>query len=441
MAERIFKALLEDAEIAALLGDVAQARAMVDFEIALAKVEAELGVIPAEAGRAITAALADFQPDLDDLAAGTVAAGVPIPALLAQLRGAVGGAEASFVHWGATSQDVIDTALVLQLRKVLQILRARLARLRAALVRLIDQHPDAVLVARTRFQQALPTMFALKAAGWLAPLQRHQERLRELEPRLMAVQFGGAAGNLAALGERGVEVMDALAAELALASPPMPWHSQRDTLAELASWLALVTGTLGKLGHDLLLMAQNEIGEIREAAGGGSSTMPQKSNPILSEALVTLARRNATLVAGVHQAMLHAHERDGAAWQLEWTILPDMASCTGAALAHAASLAETIVVDEKRMAETLASSGGLLLAEAVSFALCGHMSREEAQALVKHACQTAIASGRDLIAVVGELTDAPIDWPHVRAQAERPLVADCLMRRVLRQVHDSGEDT
>jgi 3-carboxy-cis,cis-muconate cycloisomerase len=439
MSGRIFTALLEDEEITTLLGDAARVRTMVEVEVALAKVEARLGVIPEEAGKAIVAALEDFEPDLDDIAAGTAKAGVPIPALVAQLRRAVGGSAASYVHWGATSQDIIDTALVLQLREVLQVLDARLERLCIALVRLIDQHPDTVLAARTRFQQALPTTFALKAAGWLDPLPRHRTRLHQLERRLLRVQFGGAAGNLAALGERGIEVMDALAGELALASPAMPWHSQRDALAELASWLALVTGTLGKFGQDLLLMAQNEIGEVREATGGGSSTMPQKSNPILSEALVTLARRNAALLAGLHQAMLHAQERDGAAWQLEWTILPDMASCAGASLAHATLLAETMVVDRERMAATLAASGGLLLAEAVSFALSSHMSRAKAQALVKQACRSATASGKDLVEVVRELTDAPVDWQRLRAEALRPPAAERLVRRVLSQADDPGE--
>jgi 3-carboxy-cis,cis-muconate cycloisomerase len=437
LARGIFTALLEDDEVAALLGDAAQARAMVEVEIALAKVQAALGVIPSEAGRKVGAALADLRPDLDDLAAGTASAGVPVPALVAQLRRAVGGSAASFVHWGATSQDIVDTALALQLRTVLRVLEARLARLNDALIRLIEGHRDTIVVARTRFQQALPTTFALKVAGWLAPLLRDRQRLREIEPRLLAVQFGGAAGNLAALGERGVEVMETLAAELRLTCPPLPWHNQRDTLAEFGCWLALVSGSIGKLGQDVLLMAQSEIGELREAAGGGSSTMPQKSNPVRSEALVTLARRNATLLAGLHQAMLHAHERDGAAWQLEWAVLPAMASGTAAALAHAAGLAETMIVDRKRMAGTLAATRGVLLAEAVSFALSEHMARTDAQALVKRAVKSALSSGRDLLEVVSKLCDAPVDWSRLRAEAERPLAADRLVQRVLEAAADN----
>jgi 3-carboxy-cis,cis-muconate cycloisomerase len=427
----IFAPLLVDREVQGLLGDAAQARAMVAFEAALARVQGRLGVIDGTAAARIDAALAGFEPDLADLARGTAAAGVPIPALVAQLRRAVGGSAATFVHWGATSQDVVDTSLALQLREVLAVLEARLAGLAEALARLAEAHRATPMVARTRFQQALPTTFGLKAAGWLAPLPRHRARLAELRPRLLAVQLGGAAGNLAALGGRGVAVMEALARELGLACPAMPWHSQRDTLGELAAWLALVSGSLGKIGLDVLLLAQNEVGEVREAEGGGSSTMPQKSNPVRAEALVALARRNATLVGAVHQAALHAHERDGAAWQLEWATLPEMASITAAALAHTGRLAATLVVDAPRMRAVLDATGGLLLAEAVSFALSEHLPRAQAQDLVKAACKEALASGRDLIEVVAERTQTPVDWAALRREAERPACADALIDRVL----------
>jgi len=211
----------------------------------------------------------------------------------------------------------------------------------------------------------------------------------------------------------------------------MPWHSQRDTLGELASWLALVSGSLGKFGLDVLLLAQNEVGEVREAEGGGSSTMPQKSNPIMAEALVALARRNATLVGSMHEAALHAQERDGAAWQLEWATLPEMASTTAAALSHAGRLAGTLVVDAGRMRAVLDGTKGLLLAEAVSFALAAHMPRTEAQDLAKAACGEALASGRDMVEVVAERTGAPVDWARLRREAERPACAGVLIDRVL----------
>ena len=430
MRPAVFEPLLTDPETAAILGDAAMARAMVRVESALAEVEGGLGVIdPAAAGR-IVAALAAFAPDLDDLARGTARAGVPVPALVAQLRRVVGD-DADGLHWGATSQDIVDTALVLQLRQALEVLERRLDAVCTALAGLAVTQRATTMIGRTRFQQALPTTFGLKVAGWLAPLPRHVERLAELRPRLLAVQFGGAAGNLAALGPSGIAVMQGLAAALGLACPAMPWHSQRDTMAELASWLALLTGTLGKLGLDVLLLAQNEVGEVREAEGGGSSTMPQKSNPIRAEALVALARLNAGLLGGMYDAMLHAHERDGAAWQVEWRVLPDMVVAAAASLTHAEALARTLVVDADRMRQNLAASHGLLLAEAASFALADHMPRAAAKNLVEEGCRDALASRRDLLDILAERTPAPVDWQALRAQSHLPPAAASLIDRVL----------
>ncbi|MEZ5906016.1 MAG: lyase family protein [Geminicoccaceae bacterium] len=212
---------------------------------------------------------------------------VPVPALLRQLRGELAPQLRPLLHLGATSQDIVDTALVLQLGTVLDLLAGRLRAVLEALLDLAGTHERTVMLARTRFQPALPTTFGVKVAGWLLPLARHLARLGELRPRLLVVQLGGAAGTLAPLGDCGTAVMDELALELGLASPPMPWHSQRDGLLELAAWLAQVAGLLGKLGTDVLLLAQGEVAEAREAAGGGSSTLPQKANPIRAEALVT----------------------------------------------------------------------------------------------------------------------------------------------------------
>ena len=430
----MFDALLVDEAVAAALNDAAMAGAMVRVERALALVQGRLGVIDAAAAARIDTALADFVPDLVDLAQGTRSSGVPVPALVAQLRRAIGGEAGQRVHHGATSQDIVDTALLLCLRDALLFLDNRLNELIRDLAALADRHRGITMAARTRFQQAVPTVFGLKVAGWLAPLLRHRARLGELEPRLMQVQLGGAAGNLAALGADGPKVMAALAQELDLGCPAMPWHSQRDGLIELASWLSLLTGSLGKLGLDVLLLAQSEIAEVQEAEGGGSSTMPQKSNPVRAEALVTLARRNAAVVGGMHEAALHAHERDGTAWQLEWTVLPGMVAATGAALAHAATLARTLVVAPERMRATLAASHGLLLAEAVSFALAAHLPRSEAQQLVKEAAREALASGRDLIEVVSARSPVPVDWSAVRAAADRPAAASVMIDRVLAAV-------
>ncbi|MFL5336886.1 MAG: 3-carboxy-cis,cis-muconate cycloisomerase [Geminicoccaceae bacterium] len=427
----IFGPLLGDAEAAAILGDRARAQAMVTIEVALAKIEGKLGVIDPAAAATIEAALSGFAPDEADLARGTAAAGVPVPALVAQLRRQVGGEAAGFVHWGATSQDILDTALVLQLRDALGLLGRRLDEVIVALARLADEHRATPIIGRTRFQQAVPTTFGLKVAGWLAPLLRHRDRLGELSPRLLLVQLGGAAGNLAALRDQGIAVMAGLAGELGLGCPAMPWHNQRDGLAELGSWLSLITGSLGKLGLDVLLLAQNEIAEVREADGGGSSTMPQKSNPIRAEALVTLARRNVTLLGGMHEALLHAQERDGTSWQLEWLTLPDMVIGAAAALAHADVLLRTLIVDTNRMRANLDASQGLFLAEAASFALAEHMPRAEAQELVKSACRDAMKSGRDMLRLLAERTVAQVDWDRLLRQSEHPPCAGSLVDRVL----------
>jgi 3-carboxy-cis,cis-muconate cycloisomerase len=427
--------LLSDAETAALFGDQAALRAMLKVEAALAEAEARCGVIPAAAASVIAATAGALIPDPAALAAKTAEDGVPVPALVAVLRQAVaasaGDEAAQAVHWGATSQDIIDTGLVLRLRRAIDILDGRIAALAAALAGLAHAHRGTVMPGRTRSQQATPISFGLKVAGWLAPLLRDRDRLKELKPRLLLLSFGGASGTLGALGADGLAVEAALAEILDLGVPPMPWHAQRDGLAEFAGWLALVTGTLGKIGRDLILLAQNEVAEVRPGGGGGSSTMPQKSNPVGPEALVALARFNAGMVGQLHQAMLHEHERDGAAWQIEWLALPQMVVATGAALNHALAVAGSLTVDKDRMAAQFEASHGLLLAEAASFALAAHMPRPEAQRLVKEAATRATASGRHLFDLLAEASTAPVDWAALRDPAHHLGAADAFIDRVL----------
>lgn len=409
--------LFSTAEMRALLGDEVRIAMMCRVEAALARAEAKNGVIPQAAAEAIVAGAAGFEPDLAAIGAGSDSAGVPVPALVAQLRAAVGGDAATWVHWSATSQDIVDTALVLVLRDAVAQLDGRLAVLVDRLGDLARAHRDTVMLARTRLQQAAPTTFGLKVAGWRAPLVAHRRRLTEIRSRLLVVQFGGAAGTLAPLGDKGDAVMDALAGELGLAAPAMPWHTRRDALTEFAGWLSLVTGALGKIGLDVGLMAQSEVGELREsgdASRGGSSTLPQKANPVGCEMLVTLARHNAGALATMHQAMLHENERSGMSWSLEWLTLPGMLMATDAALAHAQRIAEGIVVDADRMRANIDASHGAALAEAAAFALAAHMSRAEAQALVKSAVASAFADGRHLIDVLAESGPAAIDWAALR---------------------------
>ena len=427
-------ALLSDAEVAARLDDAAQLRSMLRFEAALARVQGRLGVIPKAAASRISEVAESFAPDPASLAEATARDGIPVPALIAALRAAVGGLAADHLHWGATSQDVIDTALVLRLAPVLEILDRRLANLARSLAGLAERHRRTLMVARTRGQQAVPTTFGLKAAVWLAPLLRARQRLDQLRPRLLLLSFGGAAGTLAALGARGPAVAEALAEELGLGLPPLPWHVQRDGLAELAGWLALVTGGLGKLGQDVALLAQSEVGEVREGGGpgrGGSSTMPNKANPVASEVLVTAARLNATLISALHQALPQEQERGGPGWQLEWLTLPQMLVMTGCALRHALALTENLEVDPERMRRNLEASKGLVLAEAATFALAEHLPRPKAQALVKAACAEVKAGGRHLVDLLAETSDAPVDWARLRDPANHLGAAGTFIDRVL----------
>ncbi|GAA5532630.1 3-carboxy-cis,cis-muconate cycloisomerase [Deinococcus aluminii] len=421
-----------------LFSDEEHVRRLVEVETALARAEARVGVISAEAARGIAEAAGHFQPDLPKLREGIAHDGFPVIALLAQLRQEMPEDAAAALHWGATTQDVLDTALVLQLRDALELLAAALDRLVQHLARLADAHRQTLMAGRTHSQQALPVTFGLKVAGWLAPLLRHRDRLRELRPRLLVVQFGGAAGTLAALKGDGLAVSAALAHDLGLGEAPTPWHTQRDTLAELGGWLSLVTGSLGKMAQDLILLAQSEVAEVRESADasrGGSSTMPQKSNPIGSELIVAVARANAALLSGLHQALIQEHERGTHGWQLEWLTLPQMLGLTAGALDRAATLAQELDVDAARMRDNVAASGGLMLAEAYTFALAPLIGRQRAKQVVRQAVEVALQGGLPLAEAVQSCTDAPLDWEAVR-ETDYLGASDALIDRVLQQTAD-----
>jgi 3-carboxy-cis,cis-muconate cycloisomerase len=335
----ILSALVGDDEIAAAFSAEADIRAMLAFEAALAEAEATAGLISKDAAARIAATCADFSPDLAALAKGAAQDGVVAPALVKLLRQAAGEPHGRDVHRGATSQDVVDTSLVLRLKPVVATLRARLDGLIAALAALESEQGATALMGRTRMQRALPVRAADKLRTWREPLQRHRHRLDALTPRLLVVQFGGAVGARDGLDGKGDAIAAELARRLGLHDGPC-WHVERDALAEFAAWLSLVCGTLGKIGQDVALMAQNEIGEIKLAEGGGSSAMPHKSNPVRAEVLVALARFTAALLGAEHQALIHENERSGAAWTLEWLTLPQMVVATGAALRYAAAMLE-----------------------------------------------------------------------------------------------------
>lgn len=403
----------------AVFDETATTRRMLETEAALARAQARLGLVPAEAAREITAAAArDAEIDPAALAASARNIGYPVVGLvreLSRLSGDAGG----WTHWGATTQDIVDTATVLQVRDGLTLIRAETASVARALAVLAARHRDTVMAGRTHLQHALPTTFGLKCATWMLPLLAHLDRIDEMRPRVEVVAFGGAAGTLASLGEHGIAVAEGLAAELGLGVPPAPWHVCRDGLAEAVGVLGLICGSLAKMATDVILLAQTEIAEVSEphvTGRGSSSTMPQKRNPIASEYILAAARMVHALVAVMQGAMAQDHERGTGPWQTEPLALPQAFVLTHGALLHARTIAEGLVVDPARMRRNLDASNGLIMAEAVMMRLAPLLGREAAHHVVRHACDAALRDG-------GTLADALAAEPAVAAQLDRAAVA------------------
>jgi 3-carboxy-cis,cis-muconate cycloisomerase len=366
---------------------------MLDVEAALARVQARFGIIPADAAATITKAARVENLSTEELAASARNVGYPVVGLVAGLSRASGDA-GGWTHWGATTQDIMDTATVLQVREGLALIRDTLCDMVPALTAQAEKHRRTVMAGRTHLQQALPITLGLKCAVWAQPLIAHVHRLDALCPRVEQVSFAGAAGTLASLGDQGVAVMEGLATELKLAAPAAPWHVCRDGLAETVAFLGLVCGSLAKLATDVILLAQTEVGELSEpyiAGRGSSSTMPQKRNPIASEYILAAARTVHALVPVMLGAMAADHERATGPWQAELLALPQAFVLTHGALLHASAIAEGMVTDTDRMRRNLDLTGGLIVAEAVMMGLAPHLGRGEAHHVVKHACDAALA--------------------------------------------------
>lgn len=334
--------LLGDAEIADMLGEKADLAAMLAFEMALARVEASHGLIDAKDAAVIGTSLGQFAPDMARLTQATLRDGVPIPDLVAQMREAIGGDAASALHFGATTQDVIDTALALKLKPVFAMLQRRFERVDSCLADLIERFGDRPLMARSRMQAAIVIEVGDRLLVWRKAVAQLAAALPAMADRLLILSLAGAAGTAEKFGDRIDPVRASLATELGLTVPSYVPHTDRDRIADFASFLSRITGALGKMGMDIALMAQNGVDQIELSGGGGSSAMPHKRNPVLAEVLVTLARYNAIQVACLHQALVHEQERSGSAWTLEWLILPQMIEASGTALSHAAALLASV---------------------------------------------------------------------------------------------------
>ncbi len=417
-------------------------QAMLDFEAALARAEARAGFIPAAAAPAIEAKCRAELYDMTVLARAAASAGNLAIPLVKQLTLLVAKKEkdaARYVHWGATSQDAIDTGRVLQLRQALVLISSELDLFAVVLSELVHKHRNTLVVARTWMQQALPTTFGLKAAGWLDAIDRHRARLAETQERCLVLQFGGAVGTMAALGVRGLDVGANLAKELRLPLPELPWHSHRDRMAEIATTLGLCCGTLGKIARDISLHTQTEVGEVFESSAegrGGSSTMPHKRNPVTSAVVLSAAARVPPLVSTMLAAMVQEQERGLGGWHAEWETLPDIVRLTAGALHHLTTTVSELEVDPERMRQNLDMTQGLIFAEAVTMALAEKMPRSDAHELVQQACKRAQSSRRDLRSVLAQ--DAIVKTSFSEAEFDRlftPVnylgVADQFIDRVL----------
>jgi 3-carboxy-cis,cis-muconate cycloisomerase len=394
--------MLSSAAMRAVCDDVACLQNMLDFEAGLARAEAAIGIIPANAAGPIGKACQASSFDQGALAeAATRSGNIAIP-LVKALTAVVAKADteaARYVHWGATSQDVIDTAAMLTLRAGIDVLLTDLDRAVAGFARLARAHRDTMMVARTWLQHALPMPFGLKLAEYAAALHRSRIRLRRLRSEGLALQFGGAAGTLAALGDRGLLVAERLARELELPLPDAPWHAHRDRIAEAASVFAIVAGTCGKIARDVQLMMQTDVAEAFEPSGegrGGSSTMPHKRNPVAAATALAAATMAPGLAATIFAAQVQDHERSAGPWHAEWPTLPLLLLVTSGALAATVDIAEGLEVDAERMRVNLGATGGLIMAEAVTMALAQTIGKSEAHHLVEAASKKAVAEKKYL---------------------------------------------
>lgn len=411
MSAKLIDSLSTTEPLSEIFSDRAVLEAMLDFEAALARVEARLGIIPSATADAIASAARADSFDIAQLSRDTFRAGtpgIPLAKTLTEKVRAANPDAAKFVHWGATSQDVADTALILLLKQARPLLLEDCARLEAALRNLSNQHEGTVMLGRTLLQAAPPITFGLKAAGWFAAIRRCRSRLEVAFNESLIVQFGGATGTLAALGGRGIEVGEALASELGLAYPDAPWHTHRDRLANLLSACAILVGSLGKMARDISLLMQNEVAEVSEPGGsgrGGSSTMPHKRNPIGSTIAHAAANRIPGMLASFLTGMIQEHERGVGGWQSEWPTVAAIVQATGAALTSMAEVSQGLTVDQQKMRDDINATRGLIFAERVMMLLGPALGRDVAHRVVEEATRRAVNQNRRLIEVLGEIPE------------------------------------
>jgi 3-carboxy-cis,cis-muconate cycloisomerase len=401
----IFQGIFTSEPMRRIWSDENRTQKYLDIEAALARVQGRLGLIPQHAADEIVRHCHLDQIDLAKLREQTERIGYPILGVVSQLNALCKDKLGEYCHWGATTQDITDTATVLQIRESLELVDADLTAISAALAKLARKHRDTPMIGRSNLQQAIPVTFGYKMAGLLAAIERHRERLAQLRPRVLVGEFAGAAGTLASLEKGAMETQAGLMQELGLAQPLIAWHTVRDSIAEVGAFLGLVGGTLGKLSMDVKLMMQTEVGEVYEPyyhGRGSSSTMPQKRNPISScyiHAAISVVRQHS---AALMDAMVADHERSTGPWQIEWIVLPETFCLMAGALKQSRVVLEGLEVDEARMRHNIDVTQGLVMSEAVMMGLGPFIGREYAHDLVYDICREAVKSGRHLLDLLAE---------------------------------------
>jgi 3-carboxy-cis,cis-muconate cycloisomerase len=427
LSSELFGPTVVTDELATATSDEAWLRALLDAEVALARAEAEAGVIPAAAAIAIAAAAVPASFDLAAIGRDARAGGNPVIPLVAALAAAVGDDAAGWVHWGATSQDIMDSAQMLVAARSALLIDASLADLADGCARLAELHGDTVMAGRTLLQQALPVTFGLAAAGWLNAVVDTRRMLRPAQAAL-AAQLGGAVGTLASLGHAGPEVAARFAAHLGLAEPPLPWHTARQRVAALAAALGIAAGTAAKIAGDIALLMQTEVAEVAEPGApgrGGSSTLPHKRNPVAAASVGAAARQAVALVPVLLGSLVAEHQRPVGAWQAEWETVPRLLALAGSAVEHTARTVRGLEVDPDTMAANLDRTHGALMAERVALALAtkvdgGHqVGRPAAKAAMEEVARAALSSGRDL---AGALAAHPLAGRLLTASEIRTLL-------------------
>ena len=401
----IFRDIFSTDAMRHIFSDEYRTQCYLDIEAALAQVEARLGLIPQRAADEITAKCTLATMDMNKLKTQTELIGYPVLPVVQQLVAACSDRLGEYCHWGATTQDITDTATVMQIREALSLVEQDLSAIATSLTDLARRHRDTPMAGRSNLQQAVPITFGYKVATWLAAIERHQQRLAELRSRVLVGEFGGAAGTLASLGTDGLKVQEGLMAELGLGQPVIAWHTARDQIAEVGCFLGLVTGTLGKIATDVKLLMQTEVGEVFEPYTkdrGSSSTMPQKRNPISCNYIHACMAMVRQLVAALLDAMVEDHERSTGPWEIEWIAVPEIFLLASGALQQARTLLAGLEVDATRMRANLDITQGLISTEAVMMGLAPHLGRQRAHDLVYAISRQASISGRPLLDLLVE---------------------------------------